>query len=214
MKKRQRSSRQPPFLSENKSQPWPFLVSAGFLVLCCCVLSSAFASVAVFYSLFAYYLIIKLIPSSANYYTNFAKIFLFRKCPLTPCLSSPPSLLIHFAHYFLPVIFPKKRPTRLGWVKIFRLVVLSIRRLEPAAACQVRWWSRRCVPLARQCLLRSPGSRPSSSFPVVLACGQLRVQCVQMALFCSFFQKQVTFPTLYLLFPKKVSAKATLPKVP
>ena len=81
MKNRQRSSRQPPFLSENKSQPWPFLVSAGFLVLCCCVLSSAFASVALFYSLFNYYLIIKFIQILANYYINFAKIFSFKKVP-------------------------------------------------------------------------------------------------------------------------------------
>lgn len=108
MKKRQHSSRQHPFLSENKSQPWPFLVSAGFLVLCYCVLSSAFASVAVYYSLFIYYLIIRLIPCLDNSYTNFTKIFSFRKAPS----SFAPLALLPFwftLHIISHLLFSRKK---------------------------------------------------------------------------------------------------------
>lgn len=121
MKKRQRSSPQPPFLSENKSQPWPFLVSAGFLVLCCCVLSSAFASFAVFYSLFTYYLIIKFIPSLANYYINFAKIFSFKKWPSS--FASLALLPFWFTlHIISHLLFSRKKdPPALGESKSLSL---------------------------------------------------------------------------------------------
>ena len=139
MKKRQRSSPQPPFLSENKSQPWPFLVSAGFLVLCCCVLSSAFASVALFYSLFTYYLIIKFIQSLANSYTNFAKIFSFKKSP-----SSFASLALLPFWFTLNIISHllfsrKKDPPALGNVIKLRHWLWTGSRFE--TLIYVRWVS-------------------------------------------------------------------------